>query len=91
MKVTICFFGDTPRDTDCPLDGDTRGDFRSHSEYVVVHAGMDNFHWHLVAGVAVTATHASAILTVNRVKKREVSLEVRIKDRKYRAEKWQHE
>ena len=27
---------------------------------------MDDFHRRLVAGIAVTATHASAILTVNR-------------------------
>ena len=56
LKVTICFSGETLRDTDRPLDGDTRGDFRSHSEEVVVHSGMDEFHRRLVASVAVTAT-----------------------------------
>ena len=65
-KVTICFSGETPRDTNSPLDGDTRCDFRSHTKEVVVHAGMEDFHRRLVAGVAVTATHTSAILTVNR-------------------------
>ena len=64
----------------------TRGDFRSHSEEVVVHAGMDNFHRRLVAGVAVTATHVSAILTVNRDKNREM-ISVSSKDRKYRADR----
>ena len=48
---------------------------------------MDNFHRRLVAGVAVTATRASAILTVNRDKKHEISLEVSSKDRKYRADR----
>ena len=72
LKVTNCFSGETPGDTDRPLDGDNRGEFRSHREEVVVHAGMDEFHRRLVAGVAVTATHASAILTVNRDKKREI-------------------
>ena len=86
-KVTICFSGDTPRDTDRPLDGDTRGDFISHSEEVVFHAGMDDFHRHLVAGVVVTATHASDILTVNRYKKREILLAVSSKDRKYRSDR----
>ena len=66
MKVKICFSGETPIDTDLLLDGDTRGDFGSHNKEVVVHAGMDDFHRRLVAGIAVTATHASAILTVNR-------------------------
>ena len=47
---------------------------------------MDNFHRRLVAGVAVTVTHASAILTVNREKKREISLAVSSKDRKYRSD-----
>ena len=56
-------------------------------EEVVVHAGVDNFHRHLVAGVSVTATHASAILTVNRDKKREILLVVNSKDRKYRADR----
>ena len=58
LKVTIWFSGETPGDTYWPLDGDTSRDFRSHSKEVVVHAGMDNFHVCLVAGVAVTATHA---------------------------------
>ena len=48
---------------------------------------MDNFHTRLVAGVAVTATEASDILTVNRDKKREISLAVRSKDRKYRSDR----
>ena len=86
MKVTTCFSGETPRDTDRPLYGDTRGDFRSHSEEVVVHAGMDDFHRRLVASVAVTTTHASDTLTINRDKKREILLEVSSKDRKYRSE-----
>ena len=85
-KVTICFSGETPGDTDIPLDEDTRGDFRSHNKEVVVHAGMDKFHRRLLAGVAVTATHVSAILTVNRDKKREISLAV---SSKYRSTtKW---
>ena len=67
-KVTICFSGETPIDTDCPLDGDIIGDFRSHHKGVVVHAGMDDFHRRILAGIAVTATHAPAILTVNRYK-----------------------
>ena len=41
-KVTICFSGETPGDTYRPLDGDTRGDFRSHSNEVVLHVGMDD-------------------------------------------------
>ena len=53
-KVKICFSGQTPGDTDLPLDGDTRGEFRSHSKEVVVHAGMDNFHRLLVAGYLTT-------------------------------------
>ena len=60
---------ETPRDTDHRIYGDTIGDFRSHSEEIVVHVGMDDFHMRLVAvvyGVAVTATHASAILNVHR-------------------------
>ena len=65
-KVKICFSGETPGDTDFPLDGDTRGDFRSNIEEVVVRAGMDDFHRRLVAGVDVTATHALYILTANR-------------------------
>ena len=75
-KVKICFSGETPGDTYRPLDGDTKGGFRSHSEEVVVHAGMDNFHRSLVSGVAVTATYLSAILTVDRDKKREMFLAV---------------
>ena len=58
-KVTICLSRETPGDKDIPLDGDTRGDFRIHSKEVVVHAGMDDFHRSLGAGVAVTVTHAS--------------------------------
>ena len=46
---------------------------------------MDNFHRRRVAGVAVTATRVSAILTENRYKKREVLLAVSSKNRKYRA------
>ena len=86
-KVTICFSGDTPGDTDLPLDGDTRGDFRSHSEEAFVHSGMENFHRRFVAGVAVNATRAADILIVNRDKKREISLAVIIKDMKYRADR----
>ena len=86
-KVTICFSWETPVDIDFPPDGDTKGDFRSHSEELIVHAGMENFHRRLVAGVAVTATHVSAILTVNRDKKREILLAVSSKDRKYRADR----
>ena len=48
---------------------------------------MENFHRRLVAGVAVTETHASDILTVNRHKKREISPAVRSKERKYRADR----
>ena len=84
-KVAICFSGETPGDTDRPLNGDTRGDFRSHSEEVVVHAGMEDFHRRLVAGVAVTGTHVSAILILNIYKKREIFLAVSSKDRKCRA------
>ena len=85
-KGTICFSGETPIDTDCPLDRCTRGDFGSHNKEVVVHAGMEKFHRRLVAGVDVTATHASAILTVNRDKKRLISLAV---SSKYRSTtKW---
>ena len=47
---------------------------------------MDKFHRRLVAGVSVTATQASAILTVNKDKKREILLAVSSKDRKYRAD-----
>ena len=87
MKVTICFSRETPVDTYCPLDGDTRGDFRSHSDEVVVHSGMDDFHRLLVAGVSVTAARTSALLTVNRDKKREILLAVSSKYRKYRADR----
>ena len=87
LKVTICFSRETPGDTDHPLYGDTRGDFRSHSKEVAVHAGMDDFHRHLLADIAVTETHVSAILTVNRDKKREMSLAVISKERKYRADR----
>ena len=48
---------------------------------------MDDFHRRLVAGVAVTATHVSAILTINRDKKREILLAVISKDRKYRSDR----
>ena len=47
---------------------------------------MDNFRRRLVAVVAITATQVSDILTVNRDKKREISLAVSSKDRKYRAD-----
>ena len=87
MKVTICFSGETPGDTYRPLYGNTRGDFRSHSKELVVHAGMDDFHRSPVAGIAFTTTHVSAILTVNRDKKREISLAVSSKYRKYRADR----
>ena len=86
-KVTTCFYGETPGDTDLPLDGDTIVDFRSHIEEVVVHAGMDDLHRRLVAGVDITATHASAILTINRDKKRKISLAVSSKDSEYRADR----
>ena len=81
-KVTLCFSGETLGDKDYPLDGDTRGEFRSHNVEVVVHAGMDNFHRDLVTGVAVTATHVLDILTVNGYKKREILLAVISKDSK---------
>ena len=48
---------------------------------------MDDFHRRLVAGVDVTATHVSAILAVIRDKKRETSLAVSSKYRKYRADR----
>ena len=48
---------------------------------------MDNFHRCLVAGIAVTASHASAILTINRDKKREMSLSVSSKDRSDRSDR----
>ena len=87
MKVTICFFGETPIYKDIPIDGDTRGDFRSHNEEVFVHAGMDDLHRRLVAGVAVTAAPVSAILNVNRECRREISLAVSSKDRRDRADR----
>ena len=86
-KAKICFSGETPEDTDRPIDGDTRGDFISHSEEVVLHAGMEKFHRRIVAGVAVTATQASSILTLHRDKKREILLAVSSKDSKYRADR----
>ena len=43
---------------------------------------MNDFHRRLVAGVAVTATHASAILTVNRDNKRGILLVVSSEDKK---------
>ena len=82
-KAKICLSGETPGDKDHPLYGDTRCHFISHSKEVVIHAGMDNLHRRLVAGVAVTTTHASDILTVNRDKKREISLAVSSKYRIY--------
>ena len=48
---------------------------------------MADFYRRLVAGVAVNATHESGILTVNREKKRGISLAVSSKDRKYRADR----
>ena len=86
-KIKICFSRETPGDTDRPLDGYTRGDFISHIKEVVVHAGMDNFHRRLITGVAVTTTHVSAILTVNRDKKHEILLAVSSKNRKYRSDR----
>ena len=84
-KVTICFSKETLGDKDLPLDEDTSCEFISHSEEVFVHAGMADFYRRLVAGVAVNATHESGILTVNREKKRGISLALSSKDRKYRA------
>ena len=86
MKVTIYFYGETPRDIDRPLDGDTRGDFRSHSKEVVVHASMDDFHRRLVSGVTVTAACVLAILTVNRYKKCEILLALSSKYRSDRSD-----
>ena len=83
----MCFSGETPGDTDRLLDWDTRGNLRNHSKEVVVHSGMDYFHRRLVTGVAVTATHVSSILTVNRYKKLEISLAVSSKYIKYRADR----
>ena len=48
---------------------------------------MGDFHMRLVAGVAVTATQASSISTVNKDKKCEISLALSNKDRKYRADR----
>ena len=48
---------------------------------------MDDFHRRLVAGVVVTATHVSDILTINRYKKLEISLAVSSKDRNYRVDR----
>ena len=87
LKVTICFFGETPGDTDRPLDGYDRGNFRSHKEEVVVHAGMEKLHRCLVADIAVTATRVLAILTVNRDKKHEISLAVSSKDKTSRDDR----
>ena len=78
--------GDTRRYRS-PTRWDTIGDFRSHSKEVVAHAGMYDFHRRLVAGVAVTATHASFILTVNRDKNREISPAVSSKYSKYRSDR----
>ena len=86
MKATMCFSIVTPEDTDLPLDGDTIGEFISHSKELVVHAGTEKFHRRLVAGVDVTAARASDILTINRDKKREILLGVSSKDRSDRAD-----
>ena len=43
---------------------------------------MNDFHRRLVAGLAITETHVSAILTVNRDKKCEILLAVISKDKK---------
>ena len=86
-KVTLCFSRKTPGDTDLQLDEDNRGNFRRHSEEVVVHAGMRDFHRRLVSSTSVNATHAPAILAVNIDKKREILLAVSSKDRKYRSDR----
>ena len=86
-KLTACFSGETHGDTYLPLDGDTRGDIRSHSKEVVVHVGMDDFHRRIVLGVDDTTTYVSAILAVNRDKKREIPLVVSMKERKYRSDR----
>ena len=78
---------ETPGDTDHPLYGGPRGDFRSHSDEVFVHTGMDNFHRRLLAVVAITTKHVSAIFTVNRYKMREILLALSSKDRKYRSDR----
>ena len=84
-KVTIWLYRETPGDTDLPLHGDTRGDFRSNRKEVVFHACMENFHRRLVAGIAVTAARASSIFTINRDNNREILTEVIIKESKYRG------
>ena len=86
-KVIICFSRETPGDIDRPLDGYTIGDFRNNIKEVVIHAGMEDFHRLLVASVAVTAAHVSAILTVNRDKKHRILLAVRSKDRNDRDDR----
>ena len=48
---------------------------------------MDDFHRNLVAELAVTSTHASAILTVNGDKKLEILQKVSSEDRKYRSDR----
>ena len=68
LEGNIMRLRETPRDTDHRIYGDTIGDFRSHSEEVVVREGMGDFHRCLVARVSVTATHVSDTLTVNRYK-----------------------
>ena len=85
MKVTLCFSGETPVDTDYPIYGDTICDFRSHSQEVAVHTGMDYFQRRIVSGIAVTAARASSIFTINRDNNREILTEVIIKESKYRG------
>ena len=80
-KAAIFFSGETPIDTDRTLDRCTRGDFGSHNKEVVVHTGMGDCHRHILADIAVTATHESYILTVNRDKKREILLAVISKEK----------
>ena len=48
---------------------------------------MDNLYRRLLAGVAVTATCVTSLLTINRDKKREIYLAVSSKDRKYIADR----
>ena len=48
---------------------------------------MDEFRQGLVAGISVTATRVSDILTINRDKKREIFLVVSSKDSKYRYDR----
>ena len=86
-KVKICFSGETPGDIYLPLDGDNRGELRSHSKGVVIHAGMDELYRRLVVGVDINAAHLSALLTVNRDKKREISLAVNSKDKSDRSDR----